>query len=35
MGYYYLFDGRWEVAPTADLYSAYSDSDPRRRFIAD
>ena len=30
MGYYYLFDGRWEVAPTADLYSAYSDSDLRR-----
>ena len=30
MGYYYLFDGRWEIAPTADLYSAYSASDLRR-----
>ena len=30
VGYYYLFDGRWEVAPTADLYSAYSASDRRR-----
>jgi hypothetical protein len=30
MGYYYLFDGRWEVAPTEDLYSAYSASDLRR-----
>jgi hypothetical protein len=30
MGYYYLFDGRWEVAPTADLYAAYSATDARR-----
>jgi starch-binding outer membrane protein, SusD/RagB family len=30
MGYYYLFDGRWEVAPTANLYSAYSATDLRR-----
>jgi hypothetical protein len=30
VGYYYLFDGRWEVAPTADLYSAYAASDRRR-----
>jgi tetratricopeptide (TPR) repeat protein len=30
VGYYYLFDGRWEVAPTADLYNAYTDDDLRR-----
>ena len=30
MGYYYLFDGRWEVAPTANLYAAYSAADARR-----
>jgi starch-binding outer membrane protein, SusD/RagB family len=30
MGYYYLFDGRWEVAPTANLYAAYSATDARR-----
>jgi hypothetical protein len=30
MGYYYLFDGRWETAPTADLYAAYSANDRRR-----
>lgn len=30
MGYYYLFDGRWEVAPTADLYAAYPATDKRR-----
>jgi hypothetical protein len=30
VGYYYLFDGRWEVAPTANLYSAYTASDRRR-----
>jgi tetratricopeptide (TPR) repeat protein len=30
MGYYYLFDGRWEVAPTADLYAAYNATDKRR-----
>ena len=30
MGYYYLFDGRWEVAPTADLYAAYPAADRRR-----
>jgi starch-binding outer membrane protein, SusD/RagB family len=30
MGYYYLFDGRWEVAPTANLYAAYSAGDRRR-----
>jgi tetratricopeptide (TPR) repeat protein len=30
MGYYYLFDGRWEVAPTADLYAAYTATDKRR-----
>ena len=30
VGYYYLFDGRWEVAPTADLYAAYTESDRRR-----
>jgi len=30
VGYYYLFDGRWEVAPTADLYAAYTATDRRR-----
>jgi starch-binding outer membrane protein, SusD/RagB family len=30
LGYYYLFDGRWEVAPTSDLYNAYSATDLRR-----
>ena len=30
MGYYYLFDGRWEVAPTANLYAAYTAGDRRR-----
>lgn len=30
IGYYYLFDGRWEVAPTANLYSAYTAADRRR-----
>jgi hypothetical protein len=30
VGYYYLFDGRWEIAPTANLYSAYTASDRRR-----
>jgi tetratricopeptide (TPR) repeat protein len=30
VGYYYLFDGRWEVAPTADLYNAYTADDLRR-----
>jgi hypothetical protein len=30
LGYYYLFDGRWEVAPTADLYNAFSATDLRR-----
>jgi hypothetical protein len=30
VGYYYLFDGRWEVAPTANLYAAYSAGDRRR-----
>jgi hypothetical protein len=30
IGYYYLFDGRWEVAPTSDLYDAYSATDVRR-----
>jgi hypothetical protein len=30
VGYYYLFDGRWEVAPTANLYAAYTASDRRR-----
>jgi len=30
MGYYYLFDGRWEVAPTANLYNAYTATDARR-----
>jgi hypothetical protein len=30
MGYYYLFDGRWEVAPTANLYAAYPATDRRR-----
>ena len=30
MGYYYLFDGRWEAAPTADLYAAYPAADRRR-----
>jgi hypothetical protein len=30
VGYYYLFDGRWEVAPTADLYNAFSAADLRR-----
>ena len=30
VGYYYLFDGRWEVAPTADLYNAYTAGDLRR-----
>ena len=30
MGYYYLFDGRWEVAPTANLYAAYTAADRRR-----
>jgi pimeloyl-ACP methyl ester carboxylesterase len=30
MGYYYLFDGRWETAPTADLYAAYAANDRRR-----
>ena len=24
MGYYYLFDGRWEVSPTSNLFNAYS-----------
>jgi tetratricopeptide (TPR) repeat protein len=30
MGYYYLFDGRWEIAPTADLYAAFTATDLRR-----
>jgi hypothetical protein len=30
MGYYYLFDGRWEVAPTANLYAAFTATDKRR-----
>jgi len=30
LGYYYLFDGRWEVAPTADLYAAFNAADARR-----
>lgn len=30
MGYYYLFDGRWEVAPTEDLYDSYEPGDLRR-----
>ena len=30
VGYYYLFDGRWEVAPTADLFNAYTADDLRR-----
>lgn len=30
MGYYYLWDGRSEVAPTADLYESYEPGDVRR-----
>ena len=30
IGYYYLFDGRWEVSPTADLFAAYAATDARR-----
>jgi len=29
MGYYYLFDGRWEVAPTADLAGTFEANDLR------
>ena len=31
MGYYYLFDGRWEVAPTADLYNGLLRHGPAAR----
>jgi tetratricopeptide (TPR) repeat protein len=34
MGYYYLFDGRWEVAPTANLYAAFTATDKRRPLTA-
>lgn len=34
MGYYYLFDGRWEVAPTANLYAAFPATDKRRPLTA-
>jgi tetratricopeptide (TPR) repeat protein len=34
MGYYYLFDGRWEVAPTANLYAAFAATDKRRPITA-
>jgi hypothetical protein len=34
MGYYYLFDGRWEVAPTASLYAAFTATDKRRPLTA-
>lgn len=30
LGYYYLWDGRSEVAPTADLYESYEPGDVRR-----
>lgn len=30
MGYYYLWDGRWEVAPSEDLYGSYEPGDVRR-----
>ncbi len=30
MGYYYLWDGRSEVAPTEDLYDSYESGDIRR-----
>lgn len=30
MGYYYLWDGRAEVAPTEDLYGSYEAGDVRR-----
>ena len=29
IGYYYLWDGRWEVAPTEDLYESYEPGDLR------
>jgi starch-binding outer membrane protein, SusD/RagB family len=29
LGYYYLWDGRWETAPTADLVSAFETGDLR------
>lgn len=29
LGYYYLFDGRYETAPTADLFEAYATGDTR------
>ena len=29
MGYYYLFDGRYEVSPTQDLFDAYEAGDAR------
>lgn len=30
LGYYYLWDGRWEAAPTASLDEAYEANDVRR-----
>ena len=30
VGYYYLWDGRWEVAPTAELDAAFEPGDTRR-----
>ena len=30
LGYYYLWDGRWEAAPTEDLDLAFEEGDPRR-----
>ena len=29
LGYYYRFSGRWETAPTANLYSSYETGDAR------
>ena len=29
LGYYYRFSGRWETAPTANLYSSYEAGDAR------
>jgi hypothetical protein len=29
LGWYYLYGGRWEISPTADLFSAYEAGDDR------
>ena len=32
LGYYYRFSGRWETAPTANLFNAYEASDARKAY---